>query len=95
MSSEKGKTFALTLGNPQLCRLYKDTQLAVLRYVDFLFSNAEVLFQILTNSQIDSKTGTRFFNPGSQLTYTWKRLIIHHNNALLNKGALLSLFLPP
>lgn len=40
-SSEQGKTFALTLGDPQLCRLYKDTQLAVLRYVDFLFCNSE------------------------------------------------------
>jgi len=51
MSSEKGKTFALTLGNPQLCRLYKDTQLAVLRYVDFLFSNAEVKLDDKLNSE--------------------------------------------
>ena len=53
MSSEKGKTFALTLGNPQLCRLYKDTQLAVLRYVDFLFTNAEVRPQFNLSGTFD------------------------------------------
>ena len=42
-ASENGKTFALSLGDPKLCRLFKDTQLAVLRYVDFLFANKEVM----------------------------------------------------
>lgn len=40
-ASENGKTFALSVGDPKLCRLFKDTQLAVLRYVDFLFANKE------------------------------------------------------
>ncbi|CBY12411.1 unnamed protein product [Oikopleura dioica] len=54
MSSEKGKTFALTLGNPQLCRLYKDTQLAVLRYVDFLFSNAETALSFAQENDFET-----------------------------------------
>ena len=46
-SSENGKTFALSLGDPKLCRLFKDTQFAVLRYVDFLFANKEVMSGIV------------------------------------------------
>ena len=41
-SSELGKTFALSLGDPKFCRLFKDSQLAAIRYVDFLFANKEV-----------------------------------------------------
>jgi len=38
-SSELGKTLALSLGSPQYCRLFKDAQLAAIKYVDFLFAN--------------------------------------------------------
>lgn len=38
-ASELGKTFALSLGSPQYCRLFKDAQLAAIKYVDFLFAN--------------------------------------------------------
>lgn len=40
-SSELGKTFALSLGDPKFSRLFKDSQLAAIRYVDFLFANKE------------------------------------------------------
>lgn len=38
-ASELGKTFALSLGSPQYCRLFKESQLAAIKYVDFLFAN--------------------------------------------------------
>lgn len=40
-SSEFGKTLSMSLGNPKFCRLFKDSQLAAIRYVDFLFANKE------------------------------------------------------
>ena len=41
-SSEMGKTFALSLGSPQYCRLFKESQLSAIKYVDFLFANKAV-----------------------------------------------------
>lgn len=41
-SSEMGKTFALSLGSPQFCRLFKESQLSAIKYVDFLFANKAV-----------------------------------------------------
>lgn len=38
-SSERGKTLAFSLGDEKLARMFKESQLAAIRYVDFLFAN--------------------------------------------------------
>jgi len=50
-SSENGKVFALSLGDPKMCRLFKETQLAVLRYVDFLFTNQEAALEFAKENE--------------------------------------------
>lgn len=54
-SSEHGKTFALSLGDPKFCRLFKDTQLAALRYVDFLFMNKETAISFAAENELESE----------------------------------------
>jgi len=54
-SSENGKIFALSLGDPKMCRLFKDTQLAVLRYVDFLFTNQETAIEFANENDFRTK----------------------------------------
>ena len=63
-SSELGKTLALSLGSPQYCRLFKDAQLAAIKYVDFLFANKSVssMFEVLESFRVEVK---RKKKPGS------------------------------
>ena len=62
-ASELGKTFAMSFGNPKFCRLFKDSQLAAIRYVDFLFANKEVpltyYFQIIISKKIMQKNAVK------------------------------------